>query len=68
MGRLDGKIALVTGAGRGLGRAIAAQFAREGASVICCDLDPAAAQATSDALGGGAIKLAPLQRGAVPGK
>ena len=58
MGRLDGKIALVTGAGRGLGRAIAAQFAREGASVICCDLDPAAAQATSDALGGGAIAIA----------
>ena len=58
MGRLDGKIALVTGAGRGLGRAIAAQVAREGASVICCDLDPAAAQATSDALGGGAIAIA----------
>jgi len=35
MGKLDGKIALVTGASRGIGREIALTYAREGADVIC---------------------------------
>jgi len=36
MGRLDGKIAIVTGAGRGIGQAIAAELAREGADLALC--------------------------------
>ena len=50
MGRLDGKIALVTGAGGGLGSAMSVAFASEGARVVCQDLDEGAAKATVDAI------------------
>lgn len=49
-GRLDQKIALVTGAGRGIGRAIARKLVMEGASVAIVEIDPTTAQATADEL------------------
>lgn len=39
MSRLGGKVAVVTGAGKGIGRGIARRFAREGAKVIAAELD-----------------------------
>lgn len=50
-GRLQGKVALVTGAARGVGVAIARAFGTEGAQVVVGDLDGAAAAAAAAALG-----------------
>jgi 3-oxoacyl-[acyl-carrier protein] reductase len=58
MKRLDGKVALVTGAARGIGRATAMQLHRDGAKVAVADRDLAAAEATAKELGAGAFALA----------
>lgn len=50
-GRLAGKIALVTGAARGIGEAVAHAFASEGAFVLVTDLDATAGQKVADRLG-----------------
>lgn len=57
-GRLQGRIALVTGGAGGIGQATAARLAGDGATVVVGDLDPHAAAATATTLGGGAIGIA----------
>jgi 2-hydroxycyclohexanecarboxyl-CoA dehydrogenase len=52
MARLDGKIAIVTGAGQGIGKAIAGKLAADGATVVVTDLDEAAATETAGGLPG----------------
>src|SRR5262245_9958764 len=51
---LQSKIALVTGAGSGIGRAIAVAYAREGACVVVSDVDTASGQETVDLIVQGA--------------
>ncbi len=50
MGMLDGKVAILTGAGRGIGSATARMFAAEGALVVVSDLDPNPAEETAGAI------------------
>jgi NAD(P)-dependent dehydrogenase (short-subunit alcohol dehydrogenase family) len=51
MGRLDGKVAIVTGGASGFGRATVTRFAREGARVVVVDLDEPRGAAVVDELG-----------------
>ena len=53
--RLKDKVALITGAGSGIGQASARLFAREGAKVVCVDVKGDAAEATAREIGGRAF-------------
>ncbi len=52
---LDGKVAVVTGAAHGIGRALALGFAAEGMRVAAVDIDEAGARATAALIGSGAV-------------
>jgi NAD(P)-dependent dehydrogenase (short-subunit alcohol dehydrogenase family) len=58
MGRLDGKVALITGAGSGMGRVATHAFVREGARVVAADVNEKAAQQTVSEAGGKAVAVA----------
>lgn len=55
MGKLDDKVSIVTGAGRGIGRGIAEKLASEGAIVVVTDVDEQSAVNTAKELGGAGV-------------
>jgi len=54
---LDGRIAIVTGAGQGIGRAIAEKLSSDGATVVVADLNPQTARQTAADVGGSAYQV-----------
>jgi 3-oxoacyl-[acyl-carrier protein] reductase len=58
MGFLEGKVVVVTGGGRGIGRGIAESLAREGATVVLTARGASAAEQAASEIGGGSIGIA----------
>jgi len=60
-GKLEGNVAIVSGSGRGIGRAIALRYAREGAKVVVADLDERNVRAVADEIRALNAQTEPLQ-------
>jgi 2-hydroxycyclohexanecarboxyl-CoA dehydrogenase len=67
MGKLDDRIAIVTGAGQGIGRGIALKLAAEGATVVVTDINEATAKDTAAEIGGVGIRTDVTSRESVEG-
>jgi len=59
--KLEGRVALITGAGSGIGRAVALRFAEEGAAVAVNDIVAEAAAKTVEAMGANADEVTPCR-------
>ncbi|MFI5100757.1 MAG: 3-oxoacyl-ACP reductase [Actinomycetes bacterium] len=57
MNRLEGRVAVITGAGSGIGLATARRFAAEGAHVVCADMDPKGGTAAATEVGGTFVQV-----------
>ena len=65
MNLLDGKICIITGGGRGIGKTTAIKFAEEGAKIVIAEFDEESGQSTADAVGGLFVKTNVADKGSV---